>query len=242
MNIREEMKLKGLMGHNAFMINEMAAKELILVIKAIKAGDIEKAAKEYVSAGGKPGGVTRTINHYVTNNPNQDNANFEKFKKHFADIKKAKVPAKDAEGKEIKRKYVKKTAEEGKQGQQAAKKRLEKKVVQQYTINKEFIDKIKAKSDEDLKKKAKEIVDDLTIGKTYEDDTAYVKTLKTYLDKGENKEAAVKAMLSVLKGGLISMRDFGLWAEKPEAFISSESKKRADVRREKIKDAEEEKK
>jgi hypothetical protein len=238
MNLREEMILRGTMGDNEFMLNEMAAAHLVKVIKLIKAGDIEKAAQAYQDAGGVPGGVTRTVNHYIKNNPDQDNSNFEKFKAHFANIRKQAAPKKDAEGKPVKRKYVKKTAEEGRQGQRAAKKRLEKKIVQQYTINKEFIDNIKKKTDEELQKKAKEIIEDLTVGKLHDEDKEFVTALKAFRADKSQRAEAIKAMLYVLRKGLISVRDFGLWAEKPEAFITPESKERAEKRREKIKEAE----
>jgi hypothetical protein len=242
MNLREEMRIKGMVGDNEFMMTEMAAAHLVKVIILIKDGKIEQAAKEYLDAGGVPGGVTRTVNHYIKNNPDQDNANFEKFREHFANLRKTKAPEKDAEGNVKKRKYTKKTAEGGKQGQQAAKKRLEGKIVKQYHINKEFIDNIKAKSDEELQKKAKEIIEDLTIGKLYDEDKETVATLKAFQKDGSKRGEAIKAMVSLLRKGLISVRDFGLWAEKPEAFITSKSKARAEERREKIKDKEDERK
>ncbi len=240
MNLKDEIRFNGIMGPNKYMINEMAAAHLVKVIKLIKAGEIEKAAQEYLDAGGVPGGVTRTVNHYIKNNPKQDNTNFEKFKDHFAQLKKTKEPEKDEEGNIKKRAYTKKTAEVGRQGQQAAKKRLENKIVQQYHINKEFVDNIKSKTDAELKAEMKDAIEDITIGKTYKEDEPLVATLKSFVEKGEGREKAIDALVELLKKGMVSIRDFGLWAEKPESFVTPKSKERAEARIKKIREKEKE--
>lgn len=234
MNLREEMRFNGIIGHNRFLINEMAAKHLVDVIKDIKDGKIEQAVKDYK---GPAGGVRRTVNVYIKNNPGQDNKNFEEFISAF--IEKAKKEGADKPT----RQYVKKTAEIGKQGQQAAKKRNEKMIVKKYQSIEEFEKNLKDNiSDAELKSEMKDTIEDLSVGGIHDDDKDIVKKLKKFISNNEGKKAAVKALADVLWGGKISTRDFGLTAERPEGGITPESIAKADERREKIKKKEEEEK
>jgi len=77
-------------------LQEMAAKELKQVESMIKAGEVEAAARKYISLGGSPrsNAVSRTVNSYISKNPNIDPTPFSSFKKAVLAIKLKEFPAK----------------------------------------------------------------------------------------------------------------------------------------------------
>jgi len=228
MNIREEILEK------SGVLNEMAAAELKKVEKLIKSGEIEKAADMYVQIGGNSGGVTRTVNSYIKKNPDVDTTNFDKFRQHFSGKRAVAGATKE------KRKYKKKTAEEGRQGQGAAKKRNIERIVKSYNLNKNFLKTIDKKSVADLQKEAKDILDDWKgyTDKTSTEDTKDTNVLKAFVSDGKVNSKVMSVIKDTLEQGQLVTRDFGLASEKPEGFVTQKSVRAAEEKREKIKEKE----
>lgn len=90
MNLREFMVKK------SGQLTEMAAQELRKVEKDILAGDIEKAARDYIDFGGSPrsNAISKTVNSFLKKNPNISPDPFHAFRRTVVNIAAKEFPEK----------------------------------------------------------------------------------------------------------------------------------------------------
>jgi hypothetical protein len=201
MTIKEEIL------ERAGVLYEMAAKHLIPVIKLIKDGDIEAAVEKYREAGGVPGGVTRTVNHYLTNNPDVDDENFKKFMAAFSQIRATE--GKDKPKREYKSSKTGTTKEgeaieAGGQSAFARNKRLKKKLEKDLEKAKKELKMVDDGTEEQLKKLAKTIIQDIS-DEPDKEDKMNIEILKDYIGGEGNDEEAKSAMRDNIKNGMYNI-------------------------------------
>jgi len=204
------MTVKEQLRQDSGMLDEMARKELLLVVKKLKDGDIAGAASDYIDAGGSTSssGVSRTVNAYINKELPE-----EPLKKNLEDFKTAVTNAAAEKGIESKRPVTyKKNVATGKtktgevvtapkgQGQQSQSKRIEEKLVK---VQVEHAKQIRTLESGDLAKEqsvAFDMMNTWGIPKKGEVDEVY-EFLKKFAQEGLEREKAVKVMKKILDEG-----------------------------------------
>jgi len=194
------------------ILYEMAAKHLVPVIKLIKDGEIENAVEKYREAGGVPGGVTRTVNHYLKNNPDVDKENFDKFMAAFSKIRAAEgkdKPTRSYTTSKTGKTKEGKTVEAGGQSAISRNKRIIERAIKELKKSQKESDTLKKGSTTDLKVLAKAMISDISDGKLTPEEKADVEALKDFVGGEENDEEAKEVMRQVIERGKINIAALG---------------------------------
>ena len=199
----KKMNLKKSILKNSGVLNEMAAKELGQVVDLINADKLDDAVKKYIEIGGNPKGITKTVNSYLTKNPDANKEKFNRFREAVNKTISKDVPTETRAYNKSKTGVTKEgeKIEAGGQSAEAHNKSVLNtlhKHLQEIQTEKSIINN---KEPIGLKLVAKEILDDLKHEKEEEIDKDKIEILTKFLKDGSNTEEAISAMKEVLDAG-----------------------------------------
>ena len=197
---------------NAYLITEMAAKELAQVVNLIKQGKLKEAAFKYIDVGGNPSssGVSKTVNSHITKNPDLT----PEEKQYFEGFKTAVETARMQKDIKSNRPDTYKTGTTGstKTGETVVVKGLNASARKENVLK--IIDKQKIEIDKEramldagtdengLRNMAHEFVKDMKDAPNMTaEDEMFIATLRTFYDKGIDKEKAIDIMHTIIDEG-----------------------------------------
>jgi hypothetical protein len=222
MSIKEDI-LRMKEGIPRYALNEMAAKELNAVLSLIMADKPEEAAQKYFELGGNKRGITRTINTYLTKNPEADKVKMSAFQSAASKVadeqgikseNKKKTTVKNKEGEEVAA-----GGQSGEARQKTAMKRIEKEGMaskkeldflsnssgkiqkEMKKLEQQLVD-VDSEDVKKLKALAKEILDDISEPPLDNKEKRDIKILKDFIENGEKTQLAVDLMKDVIEAGL----------------------------------------